>query len=418
VYEKSGRALSNVKKSYKTIRPKKTGPLKDPKIPVDTSRQRLYNQDVNAPTLMTEVQPINGNGNGHPVLSYRAQLLQKAQPRVPSTAEGLPVGYYRVDLLPMSHQGAEADEVQALKNAYSDLSFEYGYPTLPDGRPFWHKLDFEPGFAYGAFQMYLEEIREGPRELTKLSTNEELLQLASQVQPLANEEQWSPKRLNDLLYEFSVLYIWRPRSRAHDVYKEAAYRHLRLKRQMSVEDEHYTLAANLLQQLKEKVLNTPKFFDNMKPQTAADLLQKLVGIQRVSVGLPAAGPLSQKETPEDTSFEMIIRSLAQRTGNIYENGAVGSALGSESRGILSSVLKDPEAAKNLQEVIIRVTRAQQQRLPNPHEQQQGHQFKSRQRAAEIITQEDLQGPYDLTGAPGENVGADVMPEEKRASRAG
>jgi hypothetical protein len=118
---------------------------------------------------------------------------------------------------------------------------------------------------------------------------------------------------------------------------------------------------------------------------------------------------------------MIIRSLAQRTGNIYENGAAGSGPASESRGILSSVLKDPEAAKNLQEVIIRITRAQQQRLPNPHEHQQGHQFKSRQRATEIITQEDLQGPYDLTGAPGENVGSttDVdVPEEKRAASAG
>jgi hypothetical protein len=376
---------------------------------------------MNAPALKVEVAPPT---NGAPVLSYRAQLVQRAQPRVPSTSEGLPVGYYRVDLLPLQ-QLPEKEEVQALKAAYADLSFEYGYPTLPDGRPFWHKLDFEPGFAYGSFQMYLEQINEGPRELSKLSHNEELLQLMDQSQPLPNAQKWDPKRLNALLYETSILYLWRPRARAYDVYKEAAYRHLRLKRQMSVEDEHFVLASNLLAQLKEKVLNTPKFFDDMNPKTAADLLQKLVGIQRVSVGLPAAGPLSQKETPEDTSFELIMRSLAQKSGQIYENAAQGN-MAAEGRGILSSVLKDPEASKNLQEVIIRVTKATQRALPNPHEQFQGRQFKSRQRAEELITPEDLAGPYDLTGAPGENTQsaeqeqaeASVRPDSIKGASAG
>jgi hypothetical protein len=362
----------------------------------------IYNRDMNAPALKREVPTQQGSQpiNGSPVLSYRAQLIQRAQPRVPSTAEGLPVGFYRIDLLPLQ-QLPEKEEVQSLKNAYTDLSFEYGYPTLPDGRPFWHKLDFEPSFAFGSFQTYLEAIHEGPRELSKLSTDGELLRIMDQGQPLP-QGSWTPKQLNAFLYETSILYFWRPRAKAYDVYKEAAYRHLRLKRQMSVEDEHFTMASSLLRELREKVFSQPKFFDNMKPQTAADLLSKLVGIQRVSVGLPAAGPLAQKERDEDTSFEMIVRSLAQKAaGNVYENGVPGQPAG-ETKGILSDVLKDPEASKNMQELIIRVTRTAQQRLPNPHEQFQGRQFKSRQRAQELITRDDLAGPYDLTGAPGEN----------------
>jgi len=99
---------------------------------------------------------------------------------------------------------------------------------------------------------------------------------------------------------------------------------------------------------------------------------------------------------------MIVRSLAQKAaGNVYENGVNGQPVG-ETKGILKDVLKDPEASKNMQELIIRVTRTAQQRLPNPHEQFQGRQFKTRQRTQELITRDDLAGPYDLTGAPGEN----------------
>lgn len=346
-------------------------------------------------------------------LPYRALLLQRANQTIPQTAEGLPVGFYRADLLPTAAQKPE-EETQALKMAYSDLSFEYGYPTLPDGRPFWHKLDFEPGFAYGCFQVYLEQIREGPRELSELASSEELLGLITQVQPHESKAKWSAEQLNALLYEFSILYLWRARAKAHDIYKEAAFRHLRLRRQTSIEDEDYLMASSLLSQLREKVFNAPKFFEDMNAKTAADLLSKLVAIRRVSVGLPAAGPLSNKETPEDTSFEMIMRTLAQKAGQsgaVYENGGAGGPNG--SRNILNEVLKDPVAAEQMQEVIIRVTKVHQQRLanPNPNQQAQGRTFTGRGRTQEIISHEDLAGPYDISGAPGENLGVDLTSRE-------
>jgi hypothetical protein len=332
-------------------------------------------------------------------LQYRALLLQRAQQHIPQTAEGLPIGYYRTDLLPTTYQNSK-EETQQLKNAFCDLSFEYGYPTQPDGRPFWAKLDFEPSFAYGIFQMYLEQAHEGPRDLSKLAAEPELIQQLQLQQP--KEEGWSEAGISHYLYEFSILYSWRSRARAYDVYKEAAFRHQRLKRQMSVEDEDYTFATHLLGQLKEKVLSTPKFFEDMAPRTAGDLLSKLVAIRRVSVGLPAAGPLSQKETPEDTTFEMILRNLAQKasgfsSGRTFENGDTGSG------HILGEVLHDPETAGQLQEIIIRVTKAQQNRLPNPHGDVRGRAFKGRGRTNELITKDDLIGPYDITGAPGENL---------------
>lgn len=119
--------------------------------------------------------------NKVPALSYRADLLRKIAARIPLTSEHLPIGFYRVDLLPLEKPISAEEEMQTVRLSYQDLSFEYGYPTLPDGRPYWHKLDFEPGFCYGAFQIFLEQISGGPRELSELAENAELLQLATQM---------------------------------------------------------------------------------------------------------------------------------------------------------------------------------------------------------------------------------------------
>lgn len=338
-------------------------------------------------------------------LSYRVQLLQKTANRVPFTAEGLPTGFYRTDLLPTKPSPSQ-EELQALEAAYTDLSFEHGYPTLPDGRPFWQKLDFEPGFAFGAFQIYLEQLDLGPRELTQLADNQELHALSSRMAGLEEGKLIPKEQLRRQIVEFSVLYYWRARSKAHDLYKEAAYRHLRLRRQMSMEDRHYTYATNLMEELKSKVLDTKDFWDNMSGKTAVDLLSKLVAIQRVSVGLPAAGPLSQKESPEDSTFEMIIRTLGQKAaaGAVYENQG-GQQQG---RGILQGVLEDPTAAKNLQEVIIRVSQSMHKQLPNPHgDGGSGRQFKGRGRTNENIGTDELSIGLDMTDAPGANLDNDA-----------
>lgn len=330
-------------------------------------------------------------------VSYRAQLVQKASAKIPYTAEGLPVGLYRVDLLPIS-QTTPLEEVQSLKTAYIDLSYEHGYPTLPDGRPYWQKLGFEPGFAFGAFQIYLELINDGPREISQLYDNQELLQLSSRMKGLPPGQSVSPQELGITINEFAILYYWRTRSKAYDLYKEASFRHQRLRRQMTSEEKHYSLATTLMKELEEKVFQDPEFWQHMSGKTAVDLLGKLVAIQRVSVGLPAQGPLSQKETPESTTFEMIMRTLGQKAaGNTYEHAGNQA----QSRELLDTVLKDKGSTENLQELIIRVTKAQHDVLPS--NEPQARTFKGRNRTNgsrhEIITTEDITG-YDISGVPG------------------
>lgn len=343
-------------------------------------------------------------------LSYRAKLLQQVNPRIPLTGEGLPVGYYRADLLPREETDS-GEEVQSLKNAYIDLSFDHGYPTLTDGRPFWAKLDFEPSFEYGAFQIFLdlEKTNDGPRELNELSEHEELLQLFQRVYPdrVTKANGSGPQvGLYQLVNEASVLYSWRPRAKAYDLYKEAAYRHTRLRRQMSAEDKHFKLAEKLLTQLEQK-FNEPDFWKGLQSKTAVDLLGKLVAIQRVSTGLPAQGPLPTKETSQDTTFEMILRTLGQKASQ-GSAGATYDQFGhvQQGREMLDRVLEDTDTAKTMQELIIRVTKAtQESAYDDPTAGVKGRVFKSRNRNQEVINDDDLV-PFDVNGAPGQNANLD------------
>lgn len=339
---------------------------------------------MNAPLQPGQLLPVEGA-----LLSYRAQLLKEATPRIPLTNEGLPVGYYRLDLLPQSQPQDSAEVSQALKAAYIDLNYDHGYPTLGDGRPFWHKLDFEPGFEYGAFQIYLEQIDFGPRDIAVLSENTELQGIAKQV----HNGSFTINRLNRQLHEASILYGWKHRAKSYDLYKEAAYRHLRLRRQMNTEDHHYGLATKLLKQLQDQILTdgNEKFWKEMSPKTAIEFLAKLVAIQRVSIGLPAAGPLGHKETPMDTTFEMIMRNLGQKqtAGNTFDQS--GAQVGGKE--LLNRVLEDTGTAAQMQELIIRVTQASHD-TNNAQNSAGANRFGSQRpgqkRSEHAITPEDLE----------------------------
>lgn len=329
--------------------------------------------------------------------SYRAQLIRRFGSRIPTTGEGIPTGFYRVDMLPSSAPslgsrpegsvnasgavtqedgGSEVLVLEAkamgsppvagqgqlmtpnednlpeqLRAAFVELTFDYGYPGLPNGMPFWHKLDFESGFAFAAFQFYLESGQDGPRELFMIAENDELHNVASnQVGRTITKQE-----LLFSLQEYFIVNCWAPRAKAFDLYRETAWRHQRLRRQNTTENSHYNLADALLAKLKE-YFQTERFINEMSPKAALDALAKLVAIQRISIGLPASGPLPVNQQPDATSFEMIMRNVAmqQGAGNSQQAGAQHAA---HTKQLMDQVLSDPTAAGNLQEVIIRITSA-------------------------------------------------------------
>jgi hypothetical protein len=246
----------------------------------------------------------------------------------------------------------EAEVAAQLRAAYVELNFDHGYPAMPGGMPFWFKFDFEAGFAFAAFQMYLEMGEGGPRKFHELCLNGELLAVARNQ---ADDPELTSAVLNLQLQEYFILHYWYARSKAFDLYREAALRHQRLRRQETTEEKHFNVAASLLEKLSAYFL-TERFMDEMTPKAALDAFSKIVAIQRVSVGLPASGPLDEmKAGQQATSFEMIMRNVAKKNN-------AGSALGSDfgagtshTREMLDQILLDPMSAANLQEVIIRVS---------------------------------------------------------------
>lgn len=130
----------------------------------------------------------------NPYKVTRAQIAREATRLVPTNTRGLPEGFYRSDLLnygcvidrrsadeilnPSKNKGGPrvflADDIlilnqSILRAAFVPLSYDEGYPALPDGRPFWAQLEFEPPEVYAAFQMYLEMGTKGHRELYRLA---------------------------------------------------------------------------------------------------------------------------------------------------------------------------------------------------------------------------------------------------------
>jgi len=322
-------------------------------------------------------------------IGYRAQLISMLNQKIPNTAEGLPVGFYRVDLLPQCTSGVGADgadraskalvnfddddTMDQIRNAFVELDYSLGYPTLNAGVPYWDKLSFEPGFAYGVFQTYLEMVNFGPRDITKLASNPELRALAGRVY-LSGEgegrgrgegegegEGFTSQQFLPIIYEYMQLYGWRPRAKAYDLYKEAAYKHLRMRRQVSVEDAQFLLSSSILEGIARK-MGEAKFLDSLSDTAIVALYDKVTKNQRVSVGLPAANPLPSKERDEDSesSFEMILRSMSLKANLETSNsgpGSMSNAFSHSTHKVLNNLLEDNVTTNQIQEMIVKVTKS-------------------------------------------------------------
>lgn len=333
----------------------------------------------------------------------RSRLIQKLSASVPSTFGGLPVGIYRADLLTNpSGTHAPSIEPEDYTAAFVELSFGEGFPTLPNGAPFWYKMDFEPAPAYSAFQLYLEQIESGPRSMHHIAQVPELKRLYN-------------GHTFQLVQEWSVLYYWRDRAKAHDIYKEAAFRQIRARRAMHTEDRHYEIADRLLE-VATQYMATPKFVEEMTPKSALEALKLAASLQRVSVGLPAGGPLPAKDEERQApgNWEFTIRQVAQRNDTTTFDEA-GNLL-SDQELSMHSLLDDPAQAHVMQEVIIRMSAASKGNKRSP--------FSARQGAASrtVDTPSDsaviAADPEDSTDSDSDSEGVEDIPFMPRKSPSG
>lgn len=303
-----------------------------------------------------------------PRTSQAQKELQKAQVRtvvaltetLPLNDMGLPTGFYRLDLIDMPQgrstkrgngksksskalvsypEGSGKELQEVYQHAFVPLNYAEGFPTAPNGSPFWCQLDFEGMEIFQVFQLYLQLptlSSQGVRQLIELPEAVEIhLQRTVPLQKIQ---------------DYFHLYYWQHRTKCYDLFREAARRKQQELRALEVNDNHFLVANQLMEKLKLFMSSDEDFWDVMTPKAAIDMLKVLTQLQRVSVGMPAMGPPQVAKGEEGRgleSLEVTLRTLAQ--GASHE--ATPEAVHAQT---VSKMLGNPETAAIAQELIIKL----------------------------------------------------------------
>ncbi len=314
-------------------------------------------------------------------ISPKAQLVRDLFAKIPKNTLGLPEGIYRPDLLPntlpntsrsstrvppcqpltldneseevlgelLEVDGSDADsklvlqvaeptiEDKYLKAAYVPISYAEGFPVLPEGRPFWLQMAFEPSDAYQAFEEYLAQGNNGARQLFLLEGHPD------------DSSTLNGYSLQDL-HSFFYLYYWQDRSRSYDIFRIAQFRKVKENRAMELEDDHFLKAQQLFDKCMAYI-ESEDFMDMLTPKAAIDLLKTVVQLQRISAGLQANAPSTPKDATEGASLEVVLRQIA---GNNQDGMSITVNQGEDDHAHMELALQDPSTAALAQELVIKL----------------------------------------------------------------
>lgn len=277
------------------------------------------------------------------------QLIQQLTQMLPLNEFGLPDYIYRPDLLDHRHlselmrkfhfgkrslidqstinnnalqeRRAGSKEIQSMLDAASiALDYSRGYPVLPSGQLLWRKLDFEDDKCYSMFESFL--LLGGERQISDLFAYE-----------------------LDELKEISHLFYWNIRAKAFDLYQIAHHQKVKMQRLLTVEDNHYEIANKLLARVSSYLNDCDMNDETLTPEKGINMLEKLVKIQRISVGLPANG--ESKENNDDSRrsvkpFNVIMQQITQNSGERREQ-----------TDNFDELMDDPKLLEAAQEIILK-----------------------------------------------------------------
>ena len=331
----------------------------------------------------------------------QVEAIRSLTKQIPLNDFGLPTGIYRTDLLPFhdyepntpnpqyhrithvdgsvvptttaneggSEEGPDTDTdpnpdsnavyriagfpAKDLHNAFIPLQFDEGFPAFENGMSFWERLEFEPMDAFQAFQKYLQ-MNLGHAATADMEEGEEYDGKAAggtrSISELVTQDHLDSDILGIVsLYQgYSHLYYWGLRVRAYDLFRVAQFRIKQEFRAVETQGDHYVQSQRLRHRLTQYMESEVEFWDLMTPKTAIDMFKTLTQLERVSSGLPAAGPVSDKvEDRSGTPFEVVLRTVANN-----HRPDTGTTVDEEGE-ILDAALESPEATELLQEIIIR-----------------------------------------------------------------
>ena len=241
----------------------------------------------------------------------------------------------------------------AIQNAFVPLQYDEGFPAFEDGRAFWSKMDYEPSDAFMAFDRYLKMNfgrRADPEDEDDYgeaaSGTRSLGNLVQLIQPIANDSEVI--QFLNKYQEYYHLYYWGMRAKAYDLFRITQYRQQQELRAIETQDDHYIQSRKLRARLQQYMESEEEFWELMTPKVAVDMLKQLTQLERISAGVPAAGPQT-KDEGHGQSFEVAFRSFAQKHHGEQDGGATID----EHGHVLDKALEDPNAVEILQELIIR-----------------------------------------------------------------
>jgi hypothetical protein len=219
------------------------------------------------------------------------------------------------------------EEIQSqLDAATLPITYHEGFPALEDGTPFWRKLVTEDSVAFEAFVQYLE--LGGARKRTDL-----------QGYPQEAVTEW-----------FHVNF-WTYRVKAFELYRVVDAQKTRLLRMLKTEDSHFVMAERLFKKI-DTITDGVDFEEALKklePEKLINILDKIVKIQRISVGLAAnGGAIEAEDLRRSPTTNVLVQQIVEKTGETVK-------VEEDTPDLL---LDAPDAIEQAQDLIIKT---QQQR---------------------------------------------------------
>ena len=239
---------------------------------------------------------------------------------------------------------------ESLHQAFVPLQFDEGFPAFENGIPFWSRFEFEPLEAFKVFQKYTQMNRGSPSSDPDDDYDGESAEGARSIADLATSEhpQGDIIDMVALYQRYYHLYYWGLRAHAYDLFRVAQFQKKQELRAVETMDEHYIVSRRIRHRLMQYMDDEGEFWDLMTPKIAIDMFKALTGLERISAGMPSAGPVSEKtEDRSATPFELVLKTVAQ-TGRSSEGDTYN-----EDGELLDKALGNPEYTKLLQELIIR-----------------------------------------------------------------
>lgn len=261
-----------------------------------------------------------------PFGATKADAIFVTSKQLPMNQFGFPLFYYRSDLFP--HDLSTLTQTD-LDVASIELHYNDGFPTSETGTPWWEQLPHEPFTDFLLFKRFLEQAETtGIRQLHLLAAEQQ------------KEQDYCLQRARE--------YYWSLRSKAYDLFVVAADQKRREMRIRRAEGRHYQIAEDLMGSLLAK-FDDPEWIGQLSTAEALDYLDKLIKIQRVSLGLSGSNASTlPKDAQPGVSIELLMRNLSKNALPAQESA-------DDFKGQLDMLLNDPESGALAQELILKVT---------------------------------------------------------------